>query len=283
MRLRPSTRRRSGAGGCGCLGVAVLLFLGLLAAYFLYPGRVSLVLLGVDTREADSVVGRTDTIVLMQVSPLQPKISMLSIPRDLWVFIPGVGENRINTAHFFAEANQPGSGPLAVIETIEANFGFRPEYYARVRFSGVREIVDAMGGLDIELEEPTGGLEAGRHHLDGEQALAFARDRQHGDDFGRMRQGQIVIVAAAKRVFNPLTWPRLPAVAAAFFQSVDTDLPAWEWPRVALALARSAGGGIDQRTLTREMTNPFTTDGGAQVLGPNWDLIRPMIAELFGQ
>jgi LCP family protein required for cell wall assembly len=268
--------------GCGCMGGVGALFLIILAAYFLFPSRIRLVLLGVDTREAESVVGRTDTIILMQVNPLTPEIHMLSIPRDLWVVIPGIGENRINTAHFFAEANRAGSGPQAVIDTVESNFGFLPRYYARVRFSGFRDIVDAMGGLDIVLTETAGGLEPGRHHLDGEQALAFARDRKQGDDFGRMNQGQLVLVAAARRLINPLVWPRLPAVFAAFFQSVDTDLPVWDWPRIAVALARAAGtDAIDQRTLTREMTNPFTTDGGAQVLGPNWDLIRPMIAEMF--
>jgi LCP family protein required for cell wall assembly len=254
-----------------------------LAAYFVYPTRTRLLLLGIDAREDNSAVSRTDTIIFMQVNPLKPDIHMLSIPRDLWVVIPGIGENRINTAHFFAEANQEGSGPQAVMDTIEQNFGLRPQYYARIRFAGFREIIDAMGGIDINLEKPTAGLDLGQHHMDGQQALAFARDRKTGDDFGRMNQGQLVLLAAARRMMNPLVWPRIPGVVASFFKVVDTNLPVWEWPRLVLALARAGAHGVDQRTLTREMTTPFTTDGGAQVLGPNWDLIRPMIVDMFGQ
>lgn len=269
--------------GCGCVGGGMLFFLLLLAAYFIFPTQTRLVLMGIDAREAGSALGRTDTVILMQINPLRPDVHILSIPRDLWVSIPGVGENRINTAHFFAEANQPGSGPQAVIDTIDTNFGIRAGYYARVRFDGFRDIVDAMGGLEITLEEPAGGYPAGKHVLDGTQALSFARDRTSGgDDFSRMRQGQVVLLAAAARLFNPQTWPRIPAIATAFFNTVDTNLPVWEWPRLSLALVRAGRDGIDMRTLTREMTRPFTTDGGAQVLGPNWDLIRPMIQEMFG-
>ena len=67
-----------------------------------------------------------DTIILTTFNPWKPNVGMLSIPRDLWVNIPGVGENRINTAHFFAEANDPGSGPSATMDTIEAEFWLSP-------------------------------------------------------------------------------------------------------------------------------------------------------------
>jgi LCP family protein required for cell wall assembly len=237
--------------------------------------------MGIDTREDDSTLGRTDTLIMMHVNPLRPDVGMLSIPRDLWVTIPNVGENRINTAHFFAEANAPGSGPQAVLDTVEHNFDLRFPYYARVRFSGVRGVIEAMGGIDVEISEPTGGLEPGKYHLNGEQALAFARDRAHGDDFGRMKQGQIVILAAARRMLLPWVWPRIPEVIAAFFSSVDTNLPIWQWPRLVLAIAR-AGDDLDHRAISRDEVIPFTTDQGAQVLAPNWELINPMLLDIFG-
>ena len=278
---RPPRQRRS-FGCCGGLLAIPLLIMALVLVYLFFPFKTRVLLLGVDRAEDGSYTGRTDTIILVQVNPLQPDVRMLSIPRDLWVPIPGVGENRINTAHFFAEANQPGSGPQAVMEVVEANFSVRVGYYARVRFDGFANLIDTLGGVTITLDEPMGNLDAGRHHLDGAQALAFARDRSGTDDFFRMQQGQYILLATARQMINPLTWPRLPAAASAFFSLVDTNLPAWEWPRLGLALLRGGMDGVDHRTITREMVTPFLTDGGAQVLLPNWEFIRPMISEMFG-
>lgn len=278
---RQSPPRRGGC--CGGLLLTVLIAgVLLVAAYLVFPYPTRLLLLGVDRAADGSFTGRTDTIMLIQVNPLRPDVAMLSIPRDLWVPIAGVGENRINTAHFFAEANQPGSGPRAVVDVVEANFGLRLTYYARVRFDDFKNVVDAMGGIDINLAEPMGGLPAGRHHLNGEQALAFARDRKGTDDFFRMNQGQYILIAAARQMINPLTWPRIPLIVSAFLNTVDTNLPIWEWPRLGLALVRSGMEGIDHRTINREMVTPFVTDQGAQVLLPNWDAIRPVIREMFG-
>ncbi len=278
-RYRP---RRRPMGCCGVILLGLLVLFAAAAVYFLFPFKTRVLLLGVDRAADGSYTGRTDTIILLQVNPLKPDVRMLSIPRDLWVPIPGVGENRINTAHFFAEAAEPGSGPRAVMDVIRANFGVGVGYYARVRFDGFAGVIDALGGVTINLDAPMGGLDAGRHHLDGAQALAFARDRKGTDDFFRMNQGQYILIATARQALNPLTWPRLPAAAAAFFNAVDTNLPSWEWPRLGLALLRGGLDGIDHRTITREMVTPYLTEGGAQVLLPNWDAIRPLVAEMFG-
>jgi LCP family protein required for cell wall assembly len=240
-------------------------------------------ILGIDRAPDSSFTGRSDTIILMQVDPLKPDVRMLSIPRDLWVPIQGVGENRINTAHFFAEASQKGSGPQAAIQTVEANFGVSIPYYARVRFEGFKDVVDAMGGIDINLTKPMGGLPVGRHHLDGAQALAFARDRKGTDDFFRMEQGQFILIQAARQLLNPLSWPRYPVIAGTFFSVVDTNLPAWQWPRLAFALLRAGPDGVEHRTLTRDMVSPFTTNEGAMVLAPEWDQINPLVQQMFGR
>jgi polyisoprenyl-teichoic acid--peptidoglycan teichoic acid transferase len=268
--------------GCGCLLVLLISVILFGVAYLIFPSRERVLLLGIDRAPDGTAVSRSDTIILLQVNPLKPDVKMLSIPRDLWVPIPGVGENRINTAHFFAEAAEPGSGPQAVIETVALNFGIRPTYYARIQFDGFKDVIDAMGGLDLTLSQPQGGLEAGKHHLTGEQALAFARDRKGTDDFFRMNQGQLVILTAVRQFLNPLNFTHLPAVLAAAGQAIDTNLPIWDWPRIGLALLRAGTDGVDHRTLTREMAVPFTTSGGAQVLAPQWDLIHPLITEMFG-
>jgi polyisoprenyl-teichoic acid--peptidoglycan teichoic acid transferase len=282
-RYRPPRRRRSINLGCFTCAAPVLgVVLLLLAVYLLFPLRTNILIMGIDRVPEGTALGRTDTIIMMSVIPLKPEVNMLSIPRDLWLDIPGAGQNRINTAHFFAEGEQAGSGPRALQQVVQNNFGVRMPYYVRVRFDGFQSIVDAMGGVTIELSEPMSGYEAGSHKLNGEQALAFARDRAGSDDFFRMARGQLVIKAMIKQVSRPLTWPRLPVVAVAALQSFDTNLPIWHWPRIGLALLRAGTDGIDNRTITREMVNPFTTDGGAQVLGPSWDQIRPVVRELFG-
>ena len=276
---RPGFRRKRRIP-VGCLSLILALFI-LVAIYFLLPFRTDILILGTDSREPGNPLGRTDTMILTSIDPLRPKVAMLSVPRDLWVVIPGYGENRINTAYFFAEAEEPGKGIVSAIDTLDANFGVRMEYYALVEFSGIVQVVDAMGGIDIELPRAMSGYEEGVNHLDGTQALAFVRDRSGSDDFFRMERGQLFIRSLVEAFMNPLTWPRLPLVAAALPGVIETDLPAWHWPRIALALLRAGPDGIDGRTITREMASPYTTADGASVLLPNWDLILPMVAEMF--
>jgi len=128
---------------------------------------------------------------------------MLSIPRDLWVQIPGVGEQRINTAYFFAEANRSGTGGDAATETIRQNFEVPVRYYAVVHMSGVISVVDALGGIDVQLDSPAGGFPAGMHHFNGDQALVLVRDRSTSDDFSRMARAQILISAVIQKTLQP--------------------------------------------------------------------------------
>lgn len=273
-------RKKRSCGGCL---LVLVLPLGLLLAYFLVPLRTNILLLGIDRAPDGTAMGRSDTNIVISIIPLKPTVNMLSIPRDLWVTVPGVGENRINTAHFFAEIEEEGSGPKAALETVRLNFGLTIPYYARVRFDSFQYIVEAMEGVTIELDEPMAGYPPGQHELTGEQALAFARNRSGTDDFFRMEQGQFLMKAAFRQMLNPAYWPRIPAVLGAVIDSLDTNLPVWLWPRIGLALLRAGPDGIDNRTLTRDMVTPFLTAGGANVLLPNWEQINPLLMEMFGE
>jgi LCP family protein required for cell wall assembly len=155
--------------------------------YFLAPYRTNILMLGTDDSPARGQLGRTDTIMLTTIIPLKPYVGALGIPRDLWVQIPGVGEQRINSAYFFAEAAQPGSGAGAAVETIRQNFGVTVDYYVVLHMFGLVDVIDALGGIDVVLDAPQGGLPAGTHHLDGTQALALVRERYSADDFSRMQ------------------------------------------------------------------------------------------------
>jgi LCP family protein required for cell wall assembly len=286
---RPPTprylRQRPWYVGClSCLVKLLLLILLpglLLAAYLLFPGRTNILLLGMDYAEPSNAIARTDTIILSTFIPSRPYIGLISVPRDLWVPIPGVGENRINTAHFFAEAEQQDSGPYRAVATIESNFGVQMDYFVRIRFEGFRDVVNALGGVDITITEAMAGYEPGVHHLTGNKALAFARSRMGSDDFYRMQQGQIVLKAILKKLARPTAWLRLPAVYIALRSNLHTDVPLWLWPRLGFAALRLGADDIDSRSISREMVTPYTTDQGANILLPNWPLIQLQVEEVF--
>lgn len=273
-------RRRFRFAGCCCSWPLLLLAAVLL--YFFAPLRTNILLLGTDDSPERGSIGRTDTIILATVVPLKPYVGMLSIPRDLWVTVPGVGEQRINTAYFFAEANVAGSGSRAALQTIRDNFGVPVRYYALIHMSGLTSIVDALGGVDISLESPIGGFAAGVHHLTGEEALSFVRERTSSDDFSRMVRTQILMGGIFRKAIDPSQWVSLPQFAYSITQAIDTNLPLWQWPRLMFALLRAFVFGIDSQTITREMVVPFQTSQGAQVLAPNWDAINPLLRRMFG-
>jgi polyisoprenyl-teichoic acid--peptidoglycan teichoic acid transferase len=278
VRPLPARRRPRLLGCCSW----PLLLLALVLLYFFAPLRTNILLLGTDDSPERGSVGRTDTIILATVVPLKPYVGMLSIPRDLWVNVPGVGEQRINTAYFFAEANAPGSGSSAALQTIRDNFGVPVRYYAVIHMTGLASIVDALGGVDIVLESPIGGFPAGVHHLNGEAVLLFVRERSSSDDFSRMVRAQLLLSAMFRKAIDPSYWISLPQFLYSLTEVIDTNIPVWQWPRLLFALFRAFVFGIDSQTITREMVIPFQTSQGAQVLAPNWEAINPLLRRMFG-
>lgn len=257
--------------------------------------RTNILLLGLDRRPDEGYVTRSDTMMLMTIYPPGPRVALLSIPRDLYVDVPGYGETRINTAHFWGENETPGGGPALALQTVARNFGVPVGHYVRVDFGGFRAIVDAVGGIDVVVEQPivddayptddygTMRIEipAGPQHMDGETALRYARSRHGASDFDRAERQQQIVVALARRLLEPAVWPKLPAVYRAVADHVDTDLTVGDALWLAPTLYRVGADGIERRTITREMTEPWTTPSGASVLLPRWEAIRPLIQELF--
>ena len=257
--------------------------LGIITIYFIAPLRTNILILGTDDSPERGSAGRTDTIILASVVPLQPYIGMLSIPRDLWVTIPRVGEQRINTAYYFSELNQAGSGADAAMETIRENFGVPVHYHVVIHMLGLVSVVDTLGGVDIHLDTQTGVYPAGTHHLNGIQALAFARDRSTSDDFSRMARAQVLVSAVLGKVLTPASWRDLPQFVISLSRTVETNIPVWQLPRLLFTLVRAPLFGVDSHTITREMVTPFVTSGGAQVLLPNWEVINPLLEKMFGR
>ena len=96
-----------------------------------------------------------------------------------------------------------------------------------------------------------------------------------------MGQGQIIVLELLEQFIHPKTWIRLPAFLTAVNQAIDSNLPIWIWPRIGFAMLRSGAGGIDNRVIDRDFVTPFITPDGAQVLLPQWEVINPLIQDVF--
>lgn len=305
---RPAyTRRRRRRMRVPCLGclLRVALALGLFLVVFVVmavvmyrlfpPPRTNVLILGVDARPEEADVTRTDTMILATIDPAQPYMGMLAIPRDLWVDIPGYGPQRINAAHVFAEVDEPGSGPALAMQTVEANFGVPVAHYLRLNFEGFVQIVDAAGGVTIDVdnymidyEYPTIDygvmvveFQAGRQHMDGERALQYARLRHGTAGMDRSRRQMQVITALARQLIRPDNWWRIPLVYAAFAQHVDTNLSIFDAVGLGPAVLWVGPGGIDSRVFDETMYFARTTAAGASVQEPIWEGINPVVDEMF--
>lgn len=286
------------------LAVAVLLIAGGLFLFGLSlsrsggaQSRTNVLILGLDRRPDQGYVVRSDTVMLLTACPANSSVGLLSIPRDLYVEIPGRGEHRINAAHFFGEMEGETGGPALAMATVEQNFNVPVHHYVRLDFDGFRAIVDALGGIDIVVEEaivdeayPTEDygtirieIPAGPQHLDGETALRYARSRHGSSDFDRAERQQKVLRALVHRLLLPKVWPRLPAAWRTVMDNVDTDLTARGLVSLGLTLFRAGPDGIEHRVIDREMTRSWRTSSGGAVLLPRWELIHPMVAEMFAQ
>ena len=126
--------------------------------------RVNILLLGVDEREVEEGPWRTDTLILLTIDPATRTAGMLSIPRDLWVPIPGYDlEGKINTAHFVGDAQgYPGGGPALAMATLQYNFGIPVQHYVRLNFSGFERLIDLIGGEGRGFEQVDGRLDRRR-------------------------------------------------------------------------------------------------------------------------
>ncbi|MBN2471037.1 MAG: LCP family protein [Anaerolineae bacterium] len=240
----PPRKRRPGClllllGGLLALLVPVFLVGLFLVVYLLFPPvQMNVLLLGMDARAGEGYLTRTDSVIIMGVQPAGLDISLLSIPRDLFVDTPGYGLQRVNVVNVLGEQDQPGSGGRLAAAAVSGSFNIDVSRYVRLDFDSFTGIVDALGGIDIEVpallidyEYPTddGGtttvqFEAGWQHLDGWHALAYARTRHADDDYRRAARQQQVLMGIARAFLKPQNWPRIPSAASAFFQSVDTNL-----------------------------------------------------------
>jgi len=258
--------------------------------------RVNILLLGVDQRPDEEGPWRSDTMIVVTVDPRSMTAGALSIPRDLYVEIPGYGEQRVNMAHFLGDAyDYPGGGPALVMKTIEYNLGMPVHYYIRINFQGFREVINYLGGVTIDVEEeiwdyryPDGQygyttvhIPAGTQQMDGRTALQYARTRHSGTDFDRLRRQQQVIMAIRQKALRLDLIPKIPALANTMGQMVSTNLQLGEVMTLAQIASQIDAEDIRFGVIDETMTVPIVLEDGAEVLFPKRDKIRQVVEGLF--
>jgi LCP family protein required for cell wall assembly len=265
--------------------VAVAALVGV-AVWLLAPSRVVLLVLGSDARPDElrrGEGGRTDTLLTVVADRSPGSVGLVSIPRDLWVEIPGYGSERINTAYLFG-------GPRAAERVVGDTLGVPVDRYLVIGLQGVRDVVDAAGGVDIDVDVPIHDdayptddygtvvvdIPAGRQHMDGETALRYARTRHQDNDFGRMGRQQRVMVAVRSALLRPTNWWRIPAVLSAVRQTTQTDLGILDLTTLALAFG-TASDEPTRLAIDLSLTQEFQGAGGAYLLRPT-PLLRQRVS-----
>lgn len=259
---------------------------------------INFLLIGSDKRPGGTF--RTDTMVVVILWPNQGQVSMISIPRDLWIYIPTVGMQRINTAYQSGETyGYEGGGPALLRDTIAYNLGIRIDHMAMVEFDGFRRIIDTLGGIDVPVScpytdwhlinpsyDPNNAnnwslytVPSGLDHMDGDLALWYARSRMKSNDFDRGRRQQEVLRAILSKALTTDALSRIPELYAAFTGTITTDLGLADMVRLAFYAPRLPAASIRSYYIRPPYVSNWITPGGAQVLLPNQSALEQLLAQ----
>lgn len=259
---------------------------------------INVLLIGAD-RGSGSIF-RTDTLIIASIRPKQQIVTLISIPRDLFVYIPGWTMQRINTAYLHGQMiKYPGGGVALLKDTIRYNLGIRIDHFAIVDFNGFKKIVDTLGGIDLPLVcpytdwrviNPGGDLEnpdnwrlytvgPGLVHMDGDMALWYARSRLRSNDFDRGRRQQETLRAIYHKALHLNIIPRLPELYAQIEGSVRTDVGLNEVLTLAPMALKLDAPRIRSYYISSKYVKGWWTPQGAYVLLPKREKIEPMLQE----
>ncbi len=227
---------------------------------------------------------RTDAIMLVTINTKDDTVHITSFPRDLYVYIPGWTVQRINTAF-------PHGGFELLADTLEYNFGVRPDYYALIHVSFLEEVVEDLGGITVQVEKTLCDyrpdysgqycLFPGERYMDGATAFWYAKSRHTGEnDFGRNRRHQELLRGIFNQALEIKALTKIPKLYNTYKDNVDTNMKLGS----VLKLLPTATKLIDQSRITQyfisqdEVIN-WTTTGGAQVLIPQPKLVRDILLQ----
>jgi LCP family protein required for cell wall assembly len=261
--------------------------------------RVNILLMGIDRRPGEAFVSRTDSMMIISINPETDSVSILSVPRDLYVQIPGYGQDRINTAMVYG--SQEGDyldGAALAMQTVSANLNVPIHHFVLIDFNAFARTIDLLGGVEVEVpydivdpEYPDMDygydplyIQAGLQHFDGQTALKYARTRHADSDFNRSyRQQQILFAARQKALelgLGELIF-RAPSLYREVEDGIRTDLGLDQILRLAKTVGDIPAENISNGVLDFQYVSSYRTPGGASVLILNPDTAVPLIQSLF--
>jgi len=269
-------------------------------------GPPTMVILGVGADSGvDYLYGLADVIRIARVDFVTPKVTVLSMPRDLWVEIPeienpyGIDHGKLNQAYFYGGKGMgyydgPGAGPGLLARVLDHNFGLRVEHYGAVNMQTFVKIVNAVGGIDLYLAtdvdgrpiddktEDMGYFYAGQNHFNGDQALRFARIRKKYNDFTRMDHQNMVLCALKEKITHPAVLPKIPQIIASFQDSVITDLSPEQISQLACLVPKLKRESLLFTSLPEEILTQGTVFSPQQknntfVIQADYDVIRDYV------
>ncbi len=228
------------------------------------PAAMNILAVGSDARGDHYLYGLADIIRLVRVDFVKARVTILEVPRDLWVEIPdisdhyGITQGKLNQAYLYGNKglgyyDGPGEGPGLLARTLHLNFGARPDHYLAVNMRTFEAVVNAIGGIDVDLPEeisvrskdnPKGfAIPEGKHHIDGETALWIARIREFGT-FSRAENQNIVMCALRKKLLSPEIIPAIPELVRSFRSYVQTDLSLEQISQLACLATQMRGTDV---------------------------------------
>lgn len=262
--------------------------------------RFTVLVMGKDKRPGEFGSSfRTDTMMLISLDPQTNQVGILSIPRDLFVEVPGYGLQRINSAYGAGELEGPGGGPRLAMQTVQYNFGIRVNEYLMVDFTTFIDVIDLIGGIHInvpyDIYDPQYpdmnygydpfSIQAGWQTLDGETALKYARSRHSTDDIDRNRRQQQVLYAIRDKVLTtnkiPELAPKAYALWAELNEGVDTGLSLDQILQLAWWVKDIPSSNYHNAVVGWEYVIPWNYQG-MDILIPDRNKIGPLMVEVFG-
>ena len=268
------------------------------------PGRVTILVLGIDQRHGEKGPFRTDTIIVASIDPVRHTAALLSIPRDIYLPIPGFNvADRINNANAVGELGKyPGGGPKLSAKTVESLIGIPIQRYVMINFDVFDTVVDAIGPIQVcpttaihDTQYPDGSygvitvdFQPGCQNLDSTRLLEYSRVRHNaGDDFGRAARQQEVIRAVREKILSLGGVSALIGKAGVVWQSIQNDVQTDMTFTEMIQLAQVAQGipkeNIQSFVLTDKggYLEPSTLNDGSQVFSPVYEHIHSLVAKLF--
>ncbi|MFN2146674.1 MAG: LCP family protein [Anaerolineales bacterium] len=252
--------------------------------------------IGIDYRKGNYTYGLADVIRLVKVDFVTPRVSVMTLPRDFWVEVPGISNHygithsKLNQSYFYGtEAmgyyDGPGGGAGLLARTIDLNYGFQAEHYGVVNMNVLIEMIDAIGGVDIYLDQ---GIDArdnpdslekwkiyprGWNHLDGKRAVYYARIRHIDNVFGRTDRQTEILCAVKSKLLSANAVMGIPDMITAFSDNVLTDLSPAQLSQLACLAPRLSWDNIIFARLPEdEMTGTTMYNPNMKINDFIWDM-----------